>query len=368
MSKPYTNKEKAEEILANTPTHNAPVLPSELLIKEFIRRGEITYDKLSIDELSAITADLGAITAGTVTINSSGFIRGGQTAYDTGNGFWLGYDTAAYKLSLGDSAGNKLLWDGSTLAVTGNISGSIITGGSIDIASTGPVVHYLTVDATGVTALRYAPAGGNFITNSAVLLSLSGSAASTFKLENSTTDITVMSIQRNVSTASNPLIFFGSTNDTSAAIILSISKGAGSGAALSIDNDGTGDGIYVKQDGNGIGIDMLVDVASSNAGIFIRHEGTGHAIGVNCTKATSATEAINIQNFGTGYTAHIEGNSNVNRDKATLYCKGISGQFAPIRLAPQVAAGANPEEGDIYYDTDGHFYGWDGSSWLQLDN
>lgn len=63
-------------------------------------------------------------TSGGITLSSGGAIKGGQTAYDTGNGFFLGYTGGAYKFSVGNSSGNKFTWDGSTLAVVGDISGS----------------------------------------------------------------------------------------------------------------------------------------------------------------------------------------------------------------------------------------------------
>lgn len=73
------------------------------------------------------------------TIGKYASIKGGATGYDAGTGFFLGYDTAAtagYKFFIGNSAGNKLTWDGSTLSVTGSIfvsAGSTIAG--FDIGS-----------------------------------------------------------------------------------------------------------------------------------------------------------------------------------------------------------------------------------------
>lgn len=78
----------------------------------------------SIAHLSAITADLGTITAGNITLDTSGFIRGGQTAYNTGVGFFLGYSSSAYKFSIGDPSGKSLLWDGSNLVLNGSIVGT----------------------------------------------------------------------------------------------------------------------------------------------------------------------------------------------------------------------------------------------------
>lgn len=95
-----------------------------------IQVGSITADRLGVTELSAISADMGDLTAGTITLPSGGHVKSGQTAYDTGTGFWLGNDGST-KFSIGDSAADKLLWTGTTLEITGNITGSVITGGTI---------------------------------------------------------------------------------------------------------------------------------------------------------------------------------------------------------------------------------------------
>jgi hypothetical protein len=87
-----------------------------------IAAGAITADLITVSTLSAIVADLGTITAGTITLNSSGYIKGGQTAYDTGTGFFLGYSGSAYKFSIGNASGNKMTWDGSSLVVKGTVA------------------------------------------------------------------------------------------------------------------------------------------------------------------------------------------------------------------------------------------------------
>lgn len=75
---------------------------------------------LKVGTLSAITVNTGALTVqNTLTVSSTGSIQGGQTGYNTGTGFFLGYSGAAYKFSIGDSS-SSLLWDGSSLSVTGN--------------------------------------------------------------------------------------------------------------------------------------------------------------------------------------------------------------------------------------------------------
>ena len=88
-----------------------------------IAANTITADKMSVSELAAITADIGAITAGSIVLDNSGFIRGGQSGYNTGSGFFLGYDTADYKFSIGDGGiDNYITWDGTSLVIRGNVS------------------------------------------------------------------------------------------------------------------------------------------------------------------------------------------------------------------------------------------------------
>jgi len=110
--------------------------------------GSVTAAKISVNTLAAITADLGSITAGNMTLDASGYVRGGQTGYDAGAGFWLGYSGAAYKFSLGNSAGNKLLWNGSALTLVGAFN-----GGSININ------NKFTVDSSGNVTIKSATTG-----------------------------------------------------------------------------------------------------------------------------------------------------------------------------------------------------------------
>ena len=77
----------------------------------------------------ALTATSGSFT-GAVSVGTTGNFYGGtSTAFNTGKGFFLGYDTDAYKLSIGDaSTGKSLTWDGDKLNVAANAV-SFTTGG-----------------------------------------------------------------------------------------------------------------------------------------------------------------------------------------------------------------------------------------------
>ena len=114
-----------------------------------IQAGAVTANKINVNQLSAISANMGTITAGNITLDSSGFIRGGATTYNSGVGFWLGYSGGAYKFFVGNSSGQKLLWDGTNLNITGSISATTGTIGGWTIGSTTISSGGVTLDSSG---------------------------------------------------------------------------------------------------------------------------------------------------------------------------------------------------------------------------
>jgi len=72
-------------------------------------------------KLSTSSASIsGNIASEGLTLDATGFVKGGQTAYATGTGFFLGYSELAYKFSVGDDT-KYLRWDGSALTVGGDV-------------------------------------------------------------------------------------------------------------------------------------------------------------------------------------------------------------------------------------------------------
>lgn len=109
----------ASQIAANTIT--ASQIAASTITGNEIAANTITANKMTVSTLSAIAADLGTITAGNMTVNASGYIKGGQSGYNSGTGFWLGYDSSAYKFSIGTQT-NYLLWNGTSLLLRGAIT------------------------------------------------------------------------------------------------------------------------------------------------------------------------------------------------------------------------------------------------------
>jgi len=89
--------------------------------------GALTATSATIS--GAITATSGSFT-GAVSVGTAGAFYGGtMDEFNDGLGFFLGYDTDAYKLSIGDSStGKSLTWDGDKLNVAANAV-SFATGG-----------------------------------------------------------------------------------------------------------------------------------------------------------------------------------------------------------------------------------------------
>jgi len=158
-------------------------LQANSVTANIIAAGSVTAEKISVSELSAIVADLGTITAGNITLDSSGYIRGGQTAYNTGSGFWLGYTGGAYQLSIGNGSSNALTWNGTTLSITGSltattgtiggwtINASTITGGSATLNSNGSLSFgtHFGVSTTGVLTASSAIISGAITASSGTI-------------------------------------------------------------------------------------------------------------------------------------------------------------------------------------------------------
>jgi predicted secreted protein len=103
-------------------------------------------------------ATTGGITVGNIVMGSTNYIQGGATGFNTGTGFWLGYDsnpTAGYKFFIGSASGNKLTWDGSALSITGSITATSGTIGGWTIGS-----NYIK-DTAGVVGLSSAVTSGD---------------------------------------------------------------------------------------------------------------------------------------------------------------------------------------------------------------
>ena len=99
------------------------------------------------------TINATTITGGSVTIDSSGDVYAGQTAYDTGTGWYLD-GSGTPRMSMGNSAGNKFTYDGTDFVVTGgNFLYSTATGRVTvtQVSTTGNTINATRNLASGST-------------------------------------------------------------------------------------------------------------------------------------------------------------------------------------------------------------------------
>ncbi|MGB2046170.1 MAG: hypothetical protein ACPHUD_10590, partial [Porticoccaceae bacterium] len=80
-------------------------------------------------------------------MNQGGSIKGGQSAYNTGTGFFLGYDSSAYKFSIGNASNEALTFDGTNLAVSGDITATSGTFTGTVNASSGAFTGDVSTDS-----------------------------------------------------------------------------------------------------------------------------------------------------------------------------------------------------------------------------
>lgn len=102
----------------------------------------------------------GLVLSGNITIGTSNYIKGGQTDYNTGTGFFLGYSSGNYKFSIGDGVNHVLSWDGTTLTIKGDAPLKQFTGYYNDSLSV--VANNSTVTRKIMNTTCYNATSGNW--------------------------------------------------------------------------------------------------------------------------------------------------------------------------------------------------------------
>lgn len=121
-----------------------------------------------------------------IEIATTGTIRGGQTDYAAGTGFFLGYSGGQYKFSIGDAT-DYLRWDGANLSFSGDLSAASGTFAGALSAATGTFAGSLSA-ATGSFAGSLSAATGSF---SGVLTASAINAVNTINIAGNAVNIPV---------------------------------------------------------------------------------------------------------------------------------------------------------------------------------
>ena len=303
--------------------------------------------------LSAATGTFGA-----VTVASSGSISGGQTAYDSGTGFWLGDVSGTKKFSIGNASGNKLTWDGTFLNISGKTrSSSFITSGAYLYTATSGGETTLTLSDTS----DFASSGTGYFsdsTNDKDTFTWTGKTSSTLTGCSGVLAHTAGAMifpgtkSIGVDYSTNEMRFYGSNGSVVEEL-----------ATIGINQDGSD--YYVSQFGSYTSTNSRVGVRAwsySNYGIWAQSYSSWAILAVSNTSSailgtsTSGEGVYGLSNSGIG----------VRGDSSTSYSivaerGGGTGSF---RIVPYGAT--VPGSGDMgafYVDQTGGLHFHDGTSW-----
>ena len=158
-------------------------------------------------------------------------IQQGQSGYDTGKGYFMGYSDGVYKLSIGDSDGSKLLWDGEDLTITGTVNA---TSGFFGTPPNGVQVDASGLLIVGTGKIRTATSGRRI----ELVKALGAYDDGIFMFDSD--DIERVRIQPE---GTYNLIVAPRGSTTTAGTIIATSDASYSGDMLRFQNGGTGDDI-----------------------------------------------------------------------------------------------------------------------------
>ncbi|MDI1362504.1 host specificity protein J [Methylotenera sp.] len=93
-----------------------------------------------VGKLEALSAILGNVGAGTITLDLAGHVKGGQSDYDTGVGYYLGYTSqglsgSRYGLSMRNANNDSFTFDDSGMKINGSLT--VISGTPVPVSLNG---------------------------------------------------------------------------------------------------------------------------------------------------------------------------------------------------------------------------------------
>lgn len=282
------------------------------------RQSQSRADRIEGD-MYAQTGTIGALTVrGKAKILESGALASGQTAYNTGTGFYLEANKGNPRFSLGNPSGNSLTWDGSALNVTGAMT-----------ATSGAIGGW-TVNATNL-------AGGSATLDSSGFLNL-GTGNNIVKA--SATDATYRLWVGNATPASAPF----SVDKTGA---LSSSSGDIGGWSITSSALQLGSGATTRGIDSGSIAFYAGNATPSSAPFRVSTAGALTASNITVTGGSVTASSINTGtlNFGSSGTVNTTGS--------------VTGTFGGLNLANLTVTGT------ITLGSGGSIVDADGSTWTQ---
>ena len=127
---------------------------------------QVVANQITTIDLKAMSAVIGELSLGRMVLDAFGYVRGGQSDFNVGSGFWLGYKDAEYKLSVGNVNNDRMTFDGTGLKVYGQMTIESANEVPVPLNGTFDTLSGWYVPNAGVTAWEAAgPAAGVDVEN-----------------------------------------------------------------------------------------------------------------------------------------------------------------------------------------------------------
>ena len=325
-----------------------------------------------------------------IQANKERILFGSATDPTTGVGIFIGKDGADYEFRVGDPSGNNLLYDGTNITITGgNISAGSITIGtdawhvdssgnmwwgafatyadaSIRISSLGAIESSSIKTAgsgtrteIGITALSqidfYSSSGHKssllgLDNELRIRMEQAGGYVTIYAQNDGDNPVEVARFDGNAGFSMLENRLDTKLAKTNIVILSGVGK-----IALEIANIGTANSLLINQ----------TLVTNSNILLQCDNAGTGQVANFFISNANSDAHSLLASSAGTGYSALFTSIDNASRTKATVYIGANTGRGAHIYFAPIATAPASPSVGDLYADTDGKLYYYNGA-WKEI--
>ena len=174
------NTVTATQIAADTIT--ATQIAADTITATELAANSVTASEINVSQLSAIAADLGTVTAGTITGGTIQTASSGQRLVVGSTGLQAINSSGTTVVTIGNdgqfrfgpSGGDNVSWNNTTLSVTGDI---IATGNIQDGAVTNPVVTTGTSSDGSNVDLVVSTKGGNIVATISVVAVVRGLTA-----------------------------------------------------------------------------------------------------------------------------------------------------------------------------------------------
>lgn len=249
--------------------YNIGTTPEELRSAIINLRND--YDAHNHDGVSSVAFQ----TLSAETVSARAMLIKKTSFNDATSGIWMGLVGSVMKLKLGTAAA-YLEWTGTALNIVGSISGSTITGGTFQTATSGQRIVITSADNT----LRFYDA-----TAQVIGIGTTASVAMRVDLNSNVNN----AFQVSSTVGGVAFDYTNSTDIGSIGVRVTLSSSGSNNNLNGIESHHGGSGYAFFAEGDSAAGGVLVDIAGTGHGVVINNAGTGNSLQINDSNSGSGT-------------------------------------------------------------------------------